>query len=45
MAFADHENTAGDDEGSVAVIDLDGHEKKLASGLVFAGRDIVVTRG
>jgi Tol biopolymer transport system component len=34
VAFADHENTGGDDEGSVAVIDLDGHEKKLASGFV-----------
>jgi Tol biopolymer transport system component len=34
VAFADHENTEGDDEGSVAVIDMDGHEKKLASGFV-----------
>ena len=34
VAFADHENTSGDDEGSVAVIDLDGHEKKLASRFV-----------
>ena len=34
VAFADHENTGGDDEGSVAVIDLDGHEKKLASKFV-----------
>ena len=34
VAFADHENIAGDDEGSVAVVDLDGHEKKLASGFV-----------
>jgi len=32
VAFADHENTGGDDEGSVAVIDLQGHEKKLSSG-------------
>jgi eukaryotic-like serine/threonine-protein kinase len=32
VAFADHENPAGDDQGSVAVIGLDGHEKKLASG-------------
>lgn len=32
VAFADHENTVGDDEGSVAVIDADGHEKKLSSG-------------
>jgi Tol biopolymer transport system component len=34
VAFADHENTGGDDEGSVAVIGPDGHEKKLASGFV-----------
>jgi Tol biopolymer transport system component len=34
VAFADHENTGGDDEGSVAIIDLDGREKKLASGFV-----------
>jgi Tol biopolymer transport system component/predicted Ser/Thr protein kinase len=32
VAFADHENTGGDDEGSVAVTDLEGHEKKLSSG-------------
>jgi len=32
IAFADHENPGGDDEGSVAVVDLEGHEKKLASG-------------
>jgi Tol biopolymer transport system component/tRNA A-37 threonylcarbamoyl transferase component Bud32 len=34
VAFADHENTGGDDEGSVAVIGADGKEKerKLASG-------------
>ncbi len=32
VAFADHENPDGDDEGSVAIIDLDGHEKKLSSG-------------
>ena len=34
LAFADHENTAGDDEGSVAVIAADGtgKEKKLSSG-------------
>ena len=32
IAFSDHENPGGDDEGAVAVIDLDGHEKKLASG-------------
>jgi eukaryotic-like serine/threonine-protein kinase len=32
IAFADHENPDGDDEGSVAVIDLGGHERKLSSG-------------
>jgi eukaryotic-like serine/threonine-protein kinase len=34
VAFADHENTGGDDEGSVAVIGADGtdKEKKLSSG-------------
>jgi WD40 repeat protein len=32
VAFADHENPTGDDQGSVAVIDPDGHEKKLSSG-------------
>ncbi len=34
VAFADHENTGGDDEGSVAVISADGsgNEKKLSSG-------------
>ena len=34
MAFADHENPAGDDQGSVAVIRSDGtgQEKKLSSG-------------
>jgi eukaryotic-like serine/threonine-protein kinase len=32
IAFADHENPGGDDEGSVAVVDLEGHEQKLASG-------------
>jgi eukaryotic-like serine/threonine-protein kinase len=32
VAFADHENPAGDDEGSVAVIGPDGQEKKLSSG-------------
>ena len=34
IAFADHENPGGDDEGSVAIIDMAGHEKKLASGFV-----------
>jgi eukaryotic-like serine/threonine-protein kinase len=34
IAFVDHENPSGDDEGSIAIIDLDGHEKKLASGYV-----------
>jgi len=34
VAFADHENTGGDDEGSVAVIGADGQAKetKLSSG-------------
>lgn len=32
VAFADHENTGGDDEGSVAVINPNGQEKKLSSG-------------
>ncbi len=34
VAFADHENPGGDDEGSVAVISADGtgKEKKLSSG-------------
>ncbi len=32
VAFEDHENSDGDDEGSVAVIDRDGHERKLSSG-------------
>jgi hypothetical protein len=32
VAFADHENPDGDDEGSLAVIEPDGHEKKLSSG-------------
>ena len=32
VAFADHENTGGDDLGSVAVIGPDGQEKKLSSG-------------
>jgi eukaryotic-like serine/threonine-protein kinase len=32
VAFEDHENPIGDDEGSVAVIGPDGHEKKLSSG-------------
>jgi WD40 repeat protein len=34
IAFADHENPLGDDEGSVAVVDMAGQEKKLASGFV-----------
>ena len=36
VAFADHENPSGDDEGSVAVIAADGKgkEKKLSSGWV-----------
>lgn len=34
VAFLDHESPAGDDQGSVSVIDLDGKVKKLASGYV-----------
>jgi Tol biopolymer transport system component len=32
IAFLDHENAIGDDRGSVAVIGMDGKEKKLSSG-------------
>ncbi len=32
VAFADHENSVGDDQGSVAVMGPDGKEKKLTSG-------------
>ena len=32
VAFGDHENSIGDDQGSVAVIGPDGKEKKLTSG-------------
>ncbi len=32
VAIADHENPNGDDQGSVAVIGMDGHERKLSSG-------------
>ena len=32
VAFADHENSGGDDMGSIAVIGPDGKEKKLSSG-------------
>ena len=32
IAIADHENPNGDDQGSVAVIDMEGHEQKLSSG-------------
>src|SRR6202167_4035325 len=32
IAFADHENPNGDDRGSIAVVDLQGHEKQLSSG-------------
>jgi Tol biopolymer transport system component len=32
VAFADHENSIGDDQGSLAVIGSDGKEKKLSSG-------------
>jgi Tol biopolymer transport system component len=36
IAFGDHENADGDDQGSIAVVDMDGHEKKLASGWTAA---------
>ena len=32
VAFADHENPSGDDQGAVAVIEPDGNEKKLSTG-------------
>jgi eukaryotic-like serine/threonine-protein kinase len=32
VAFADHENNIGDDRGSVAIVGLDGQERKLSSG-------------
>ena len=32
VAFADHENPSGDDQGAVAVIEPDGTEKKLSTG-------------
>ena len=32
VAIADHENPNGDDQGSVALVDLDGKERKLSSG-------------
>jgi serine/threonine protein kinase/Tol biopolymer transport system component len=32
IAFGDHENTGGDDRGSVSLIDLQGQVKKLSSG-------------
>ena len=32
IAIADHETPNGDDQGSVAVIDMEGHERKLSSG-------------
>jgi eukaryotic-like serine/threonine-protein kinase len=34
IAFADHENPGGDDEGAIAIVDMEGHEKKLVSGFV-----------
>lgn len=34
VAFLDHENPGGDDQGSVAVIGPDGKERKLAGGYV-----------
>ncbi|HEY2353087.1 MAG TPA: protein kinase [Candidatus Acidoferrum sp.] len=32
VAFADHENPDGDDEGAIAYINSDGHEKKVSEG-------------
>jgi hypothetical protein len=32
VAFLDHENNGGDDQGSVAMVGPDGQEKKLSSG-------------
>jgi len=32
IAIADHENPNGDDQGTVAVIGMDGNERKLSSG-------------
>ncbi len=43
VAFADHENTGGDDEGTVAVIGADGREKKLSSGWSLHTRNSLVT--
>jgi eukaryotic-like serine/threonine-protein kinase len=34
IAFGDHENPGGDDEGSLAIIDVQGHEKKLQTGFL-----------
>jgi Tol biopolymer transport system component len=36
IAFGDHENPVGDDQGSIAAIDMNGHEKKLSSGWISA---------
>lgn len=36
IAFGDHENPTGDDQGSIAVVDMQGHEKKLSSGWISA---------
>jgi eukaryotic-like serine/threonine-protein kinase len=36
IAFADHENSGGDDQGSIAVVDMQGHEKKLSAGWISA---------
>jgi eukaryotic-like serine/threonine-protein kinase len=32
VAFTDHEVPGGDDRGSVAIVDPDGHERKLSTG-------------
>ncbi len=44
VAFADHENPNGDDEGSVAVIGPDGKEKKLSSGWTSVQGILLVSR-
>jgi hypothetical protein len=36
IAFGDHENPVGDDQGSIAVVDMQGQQKKLWSGWTAA---------
>ncbi|MGA8488769.1 MAG: protein kinase [Terriglobales bacterium] len=45
IAFADHENPGGDDQGSIAVVDMQGHEKKLSSGWISAQGIVWSPRG